>query len=285
MRHGIDLVRSGLAGLATRGHYARKAIAILLAAGAMWFAFGSMNYRVEVPVVVTPGKARLLSMPIDGVVAEVLAIEGDVVSAGDVLCRLDTRELRAQYDELRAELAVAERKRDQGLADRKPVDARLAQADLDLIEARMALLQTRLERTVIRAPVSGVVVEGDLRQSVGATLARGDTLFRVSPPDLWRLELEIPQYAAADVNAPLTGIFASHARPEEAHSFEVDRLLPSAVQRGTRTVYIAEAMITARNEWLRPGMEGTAKVSVGRRRVCWVYLHRILDYLRVQLWL
>jgi len=284
-RHGLDLVRSGIAGLTTHGHYTRKVLALLMCLGAVWFAFGSMPYRVDVPVVVTPGDARLLSMPFDGVLDEVYAIEGDEVEKGDVLCRLDTRELRAQHDELTAELAVAERERDRALAERKPVDARLAEADLDLIRARMALLDERLRRTAIRAPLDGVVVDGDLRQSVGATLPRGEPLFRVSPPYVWRLELQIPQHAAADIDAPLTGKFASHARPEEAYGFELKRLLPGTVQRGNKTVYIAEATIHVRNDWMRPGMEGTAKVDVGERRVFWVALHRVLDYLRVHLWL
>lgn len=285
VRHGLDLARSALASVTTSGHYVRKFAALALVLGAMWFAFGTMRYRVDVPVVVVPDDARLLSMPFDGVLAEVLVVEGDTVREGDVLCRLDPRALRTRQEELEAELAVAHRQHDQAMAERKPVDARLAEAQLDLIRARMGLLAEQRERTVIRSPLDGIVVEGDLRQFVGATLARGDTLFRVSPPDRWRLELEIPQHSVADIGAPLRGVFASHARPEEVYSFQVARLLPNAVERSTRTVYVAEAVITARNTWIRPGMEGTAKVDVGERRVFWVALHRIIDYLRIHLWL
>lgn len=285
LRHGVDTVRTGIAGLTRRGHGMRKVVALMLFLGAMWFAFGTTNYGVDVPVVVRPDEARLLTMPFDGILAEAPVVQGDKVKKGDVLCRLDTRELLAQQKQLQAELAVAQRRRDQGLAERKPVDARLAEADINLVQSRLAMLDERLERTVIRSPLDGVVVEGDLRQAVGATLTRGQTLYRISPPNVWRLELEIPQYAAADVSAPLTGIFASQARPEEQYGFTVKRLLPSAVQRRNKTVYIAEATINARNDWMRPGMEGTARVNVGPRRVCWVMLHGVLDYLRVHLWL
>jgi len=38
-------------------------------------------------------------------------------------------------------------------------------------------------------------------------------------------------------------------------------------------------------EWLRPGMEGIAKLDVGSKPVYWILTHRIADKLRLWLWL
>jgi hypothetical protein len=35
---------------------------------------------------------------------------------------------------------------------------------------------------------------------------------------------------------------------------------------------------------LRPGMEGVAKVTVGTRRLLWIWTHRFLDTVSLALW-
>ena len=284
-RHAWDNVRSTWWALTTPGHYARKLAAVLLVAAATWFVFGTTNYHVDVPVVVAPANTRQLTMPLDGILAQAHVVEGDFVRKGDVLCSLDTHALRQRHQELSAERAVNQRHYDQALAERKPVEGKLAAAKLDLVQARIALLNEQLQRTVIRAPFDGVVVEGDLRQLVGAALRRGEKLLRIAPPGRWRLDLEIPQRAVADVSAPLHGVFASYARPEQTQPFEIERLLPSASHRRDQLVYVAEATVDSAQDWMRPGMEGTARVFVGRRRVWWVALHRAVDYVRINFWL
>ena len=38
-------------------------------------------------------------------------------------------------------------------------------------------------------------------------------------------------------------------------------------------------------DWWRPGMSGVAKVEAGDRRIIWLLTHRLVDYLRLKLWL
>ena len=64
-----------------------------------------------------------------------------------------------------------------------------------------------------------------------------------------------------------------------------DRIRPQAEIQGQLNVYVAEAEAALPFAWMRPGMEGVAKIEVGRRRVWWVVLHRATDYLRLKLWL
>ena len=55
--------------------------------------------------------------------------------------------------------------------------------------------------------------------------------------------------------------------------------------RAGHNVYVAEAYITPDAEWMRPGMEGVARIEVGPRRVWWITLHKCIDYLRLNYWL
>jgi len=36
--------------------------------------------------------------------------------------------------------------------------------------------------------------------------------------------------------------------------------------------------------WLRPGMEGTARLEMGRRPIAWILTHRLADTVRLWLW-
>ena len=36
--------------------------------------------------------------------------------------------------------------------------------------------------------------------------------------------------------------------------------------------------------WLRPGMEGVGKVSVGERKLIWIFTHSLFDWFRLWSW-
>jgi hypothetical protein len=87
------------------------------------------------------------------------------------------------------------------------------------------------------------------------------------------------------VAAGQAGLFAGFARPNQQVAFHVDRVLESAQVVDGRNVILAEADVEPQAEWLRPGMEGVARVQIGSRRIWWVALHRAMDYLRLNFWL
>jgi hypothetical protein len=39
-----------------------------------------------------------------------------------------------------------------------------------------------------------------------------------------------------------------------------------------------------RNEW-RPGMMGEARIDVQKRPLIWLWTHRVIDFVRLKLWL
>jgi hypothetical protein len=55
--------------------------------------------------------------------------------------------------------------------------------------------------------------------------------------------------------------------------------------RNGKNVFIAEATVEDNPAWMRAGMEGVARIDAGTRRVWWVALHRMIDYLRLTFWL
>ena len=98
-------------------------VVLALLTGGAYFAFG-MNAPVAQPAVaaappaaaakavvaeakVVPLHSAALSLPIGGMVAEVLVGEGDQVMAGQVIARLDATQLQARVAGAKAALAAA----------------------------------------------------------------------------------------------------------------------------------------------------------------------------------
>ena len=280
-RHAKDSIRGAVEVAIRPGHVGTKVLAALGLVFALWFVFGSLDYSLTVPCKVRPGMIRHVSAPFEGMLTSATVVEGDRVRKGDVLCELDHRELDQQRTELSAELAVLERTKDRARADNLPVEVQLALANQQLVQARLDLVDLRIERATLLAPFDGVIVSGDLRKSIGGIMARGESLFEIAPFSDWTLELFVPDSASGDLDTDLSGFFASYARPEESRPFRIERIIPKAQVENGRNVFVAEARIGGRADWIRPGLEGVAKIQVGRRGVWWITLHRAIDYLRM----
>ncbi len=268
-----------------RGRLGLKLVSVLVMLAAGWFCFGTMNYEITVPAAIVPAEERHLATPYDAVLATVSATVGDRVHAGQVLCEFDQRDMRLERERLLAEAAVLERELTRAQADDEPVEARLVEVQQRLVRTQLAVVERQLEQAVVRAPFDGVIITGDLRKQVGAVFARGTPLYEIAPLDHWTLEVAAPEASAGELHLGQAGRFASHARPESTHEFSLIRVAPGAEVRDGRNVYVAEAELDAAADWLRPGMEGVARISVGSRKVWWITLHQFVDYLRLHYWL
>ena len=96
---------------------------------------------------------RIIERPID---------LGDSVKPDDVLCRLDPGVRAAQLDQAKAEVAKARLDHKaatqlQGRGFESETRVASTKASLDAAEARAAAARQELERTIVRAPISGVV--------------------------------------------------------------------------------------------------------------------------------
>ena len=171
------------------------------------------------------------------------------------------------------------------MAANEPANVQLAQANQELGRAELEILDNRIEQASIRAPIDGVVIGGDLRSRIGGTAARGEPLFQIAPLDRWILELSVPETDSDELDTGQVGRFAPHARPEESQDFRLLRIRPSSESREMRNTFVAEACAAIPYAWMRPGMEGTARIRIGSRRVWWIALHGTIDFLRLKLWL
>ncbi len=141
---------------------------------------------------VTPLQSVAVRPRVDGQITAVLFREGQQVTAGQPLFRLDDRLIRAQIAQNRAALvsaqatsaqAAADLARAQALVgkgfiskatlDQKQAAASTGNASIASVRATIAASETSLSYLTVRAPVSGRT--GEIGYKIGATVRAGDT--------------------------------------------------------------------------------------------------------------
>lgn len=285
MRHVRRSMAGFWQGTLVHASWTRRAALACVSAFVLWVCFGTMQYEVVVHGSVVPAETRQVAAPADGVLRVASLIPGDFVHAGDVLCQFDTIELELELERQRGEFAMLRVDELQAMAGGTPAEERLARAHQQAVQASIDLLELRVAQSVVRAPVDGVILEGDLGRRIGDVFTKGDPLFELSTNAGWKLELEIPESVVSEFKVGQQGRFASHSRPEDTHELEIVHLHPSAERRGLHNVFLAEATSNVQAEWMRSGVEGLAKIEAGERSPLWVAFHRITDYIRLHLWL
>lgn len=266
-------------------HWRGTTVLLALVALGAWLVLGSVPRVASAPAVVRPSSVRHVAAPFDGVLIEALVREGDTFRKGDLLARLATEELELERSHLLGELELARLEERGALSEARLADAHAAATHRASWEAQLAVVDRKLALAEVRAPFDGLVVEGDLRSRVGDRLAKGEELLRLSSSRDWRLELMVDERDVADVEPGLGGSFVSRARPEERQVFEVLRVSPHAEVHAGRRAYVAEARWDPDATWMRPGMEGFARVDLGRQRPWRAALGRVLDWLHLNFWL
>jgi multidrug resistance efflux pump len=281
-------LRKGLAALVGPKHTWVK-VAVVLAVGFLLFAFlGEGTYRVESPFVFEPVEQQVIPAPFDGYLDKVFVEPPDEVEAGKtVLATLDTVELKLRLAAARKEQILYQKQAAAATASRedKTVDAQIAQAQADRIAAQMDDIQYQIDHATIVSPITGRVVAGYQKRQQGGPVKTGDVLFEIAPLEALRAELAVPQDQIGDVIVGQEGELATNAYPDQHIRFVVERITPMAEVVERENVFKVRVRLASTEPWMRPGMEGLAKVDVGPRRHAWIWARPAINWVRMKLWL
>ena len=251
----------------------------------LWVAFGSLNYQVPATTTLSQLGVRQIAAPESAVLKETLVQAGDPVEAGQILCRFNTEELDLEKTRLEAEREVALLDARRFLAEGLAVESGLARARVKSLTASLAITNSKIEHSVLRAPISGIVLSGDLDERVGDAVQQGEELFEIAPDDGWILTIKIDEKDIGLFEGEPQGEFSCHARPEDTMKFSINRIRPMSEALKNKNVFVAEAAIANPCPWMKSGMEGMAMIDAGKRRVWWITSRRALEWLKMNFWI
>ncbi len=262
-----------------------KATAIVCAVLLAFSLLVPLPYRVNANFIVRAEALLHLPAPFEGYLGEVKVRPGDLVRSGDLLLSLDRSDLLVERAGARAERQRFASEAERAEADQKLADFRAASAALAQANARLELIEYRLARAEMRAPFDGVVLDGDLRERIGAPVRSGDVLMKVSRLEGLYVEMRVPERDVDLIAASKQAEIAFTTRPEDTFAVDIERIEPAAqVEREGNVFVVRGRLVSKRADWLRPGMSGVAKVESERRTFAWIATHRLVDFLRLKLW-
>ena len=276
--------------------WAKIAVALAIAAGA-YMSVATGDYRIETPFSFQATRKQIVPSPLDGQVDSVEAKLGEPVKAGDVLASLKTLPLQRKLDQSRAELFEHQKQADAARSDKKWAEAQMAAARARQLQEQISLLTEQIAQATLKARIDGTVIRGDLDRFVGSSVEKGQVLFEIAALDSLRAEILVPEDQVADLLAAMRdgevrATLAAESYPDRPIEAVIERVMPLAEKIDGEVVFRTRARLSAApeagpdsREWMMPGMEGTAHVSLGRRKLAWIWSRRLVNRLRLWMWM
>ena len=278
-------VGESLSGLLGVEHTFAKLMGLTVCVALAFLIFGKLNYRVEATFILKTDDLAYLPAPFDGYIHDVHVKVGDLVKKEDPLLSLDTRELLLEESTAIANQNRYSREAEKARAQNSLADMKIALAMEAQAQARLKLVRYHIDHAVLKAPFSGIVVEGDLDELLGAPVRKGDVLFKVARIERMYAELKVDERDIHELDEDATGEVALVSRPDQTFPIRVQRIDPVAVTEEEGNIFLVRALFPEKvTDWWRPGMSGIAKVNVGKRNILWIITHRTIDFLRIFLW-
>lgn len=296
-----------------RGRTFWIAMAILAAVGAVIAALAILpwNYRVEGSGRLMPVVQTQVFAPWDGDVVELLVEDGQRVAKGDVLIRLENKELRQQHLQVRNELAEkrqmkatsdAEASQAQARSDRAEqlrIQGKVLEAEAAILglRERERLLASRLRELEIIAPRDGVVATFQVDQWLrNRPVRRGELLLEVMDDQGdWQLELEVPERRMGHLlqaqhgnTTPLPVEFMLVTDPMKTWPAELSRVATRADAASKEDDAVVDAVAKLDKEKvddLRIGAEVRAKIECGRKSLGYVLFGDLIEFVIRYLWI
>lgn len=279
-----DTVGEQLGKLAGPRHYAYKLVAAGLGVIVLFLALATGEHRVTARALLEGEVQRAVVAPFDGYIATSARRAGDTVTAGQELGSLDSREYLLQKQNLLSQRAQLSGEYRRALASHDRVNITIQKARIDQIDAQLSLVNEKLQRTTLVAPFDGIIVTGDLSQSLGATVERGQVLFEVAPLSGYRVILQVDERDIAEVRGGQSATLVLSALPETRFDLVLTRITSVSKAEEGGNYFRVEAGLKGPSDRLRPGMAGIGKVSIGRKRLLWIWTHRMVEWLRSWFW-
>ncbi len=204
---------------------------------------------------------------LSGALLAVNVEEGNVVREGQVLARLDARELEAQVASAKATLDVATNTYDRSRTLRESQVITAAEFERDraahaAATATLQQLETRLGYATIRAPIAGMVTQK--RLEAGDIVAPQTRLFTIADVSTMVVRVQVSELDVLGIRVGQDVDVALDALPGRVLDGRVRRIFPAA-DTVTRLVPVEVALLGEGTRIARPGFLGRVTFAVDTR--------------------
>ncbi len=241
--------------------------------------------HVTSETVIVPVDRSYVRSSMAGVIAEILVDEGATVHKGDVLARLDVRDLTAELAKADAQIeyitAELERLR-QG--SQRPEEVVAKEAALEQAKAERDFIDEKsTDRAVIRAPRDGVLLTPKFRERLGERIEAGGLLCEVANIATMRAEIYVPEREADSVKLGMPVVVKVESYPLHPFKGKIEFIAPAVEPRdGAKALRVVATLYNGEG-LLRQNMTGYGEIDCGKRSLFNLATRRMLRWLRVRM--
>lgn len=263
-----------------------KLAAVIIISAILFMIFVKGPDRITADFSIEAVERQIIPAPFDGFIQQVHVEPGDDIQAGQtVLATMDASELQAQLAELQAELVMHLKEGDVARQEGKESQVQIAEARADRARSRIQSVLLKIEQSQLMSALGGIVLVGDLKDRLGAPVSRGDVLFEVAPHQALRAELYVPDSRIGELHVGQNGEMATASHPDDSIGFVVESIYPVAEVIDQANVFRVKVKLEQQPGWVRPGVEGIAKITVGRKPYGVLWTRDAWNWIRMQLWI
>ena len=129
--------------------------------------------------------------PFDGYLAASDVVMGDRVQRLDPLFVMATEEIELERSALLADRAQSEREVELRRSLGELSQMQIAEAQVVETNAKLAQVDARLAAAIARAPIDGIIVEGEPSKNIGGAVRRGDQVVTIAALDSLYVEARV----------------------------------------------------------------------------------------------
>ncbi len=224
-----------------------------------------------------------------GEIVELPVEEGDFISQGDLIARLDQKDERAEVAQAQADfdIAKAELKQAQNTFERRNKlfqdnlisEEEQGQITLDLAVAKGKVIQTsttleraqeRLSEAVVRAPIDGIILqkyveEGQIIASGVSNVSGGTPIVDIADMSSVYIETGIDEIDIGKVQIGNSATVIADAYPELEFNGKIVRIAPEAKVEQNVTLFDLVVEVKNNDGKLRSGMNTRVEIEIVKK--------------------
>jgi RND family efflux transporter MFP subunit len=233
---------------------------------------------------VAPAHSARVQPEVAGVVQAVNVREGDAVKQGTVLARLADWPYRAELAAAQAKYETAMSQMNRALAANDGSQAGIERVQADYWTAEVGRARERLQQTLLRSPIDGVVATPHVEDLVGQDLKPGDTFAEVVDASRASVDVAIDEH---DVSLLRPGEKASvklDGFPTRTFRGDLTVVSPKGQAQGDDRIFFARVSVPNTEGLIRTGMQGRGKIFTAWRPAGEVFFRRLGMWVWSKIW-
>ena len=252
--------------------------------GLVFLAAFPLPLRVDGPAAVAPAHTARVQPEVPGVVQHVNVREGDTVKQGTILATLADWQYRAELAGAQAKYNTAVSEMNHSLAINDDSQAGIFRIQADYWASEVSRDRERLDKTLLRSPIDGIIATPHIEDTVGRSLNPGDTFAEVVDTAQADVDVAVDERDVTLLRPGDNAAVKLEGFPNRTFRGQVIIISPKAQVENDDRVFYARVNVPNAAGLIRAGMQGRSKILTGWRPVGVVVFRRPAMWFWSKIW-